>query len=605
MFEDNKGNSPFMLCVINNNYDFLFDVLLPEKKKNNIVKFDTQNKEGKTIIHLIILSKIFNKKEILIQLLNEGFNSSIRDNMQLLPIDYALLNKDNEIYEILKLNNGGDALLKKDKLLYNFYEDSDILFNESILDSSKYQQNDDLFDLVCNEFKYHGDKIHKVCVDSDFIPYNVQLIRGNILFKNILDTFNMQILENTNKQNFILIFNDYNYYNEIIFDNLKDAEIKFKEIFKLRTNNDWDEIKKNKTKFKTNLFRYYSFNYDYSKENDIFDYLKITINKLFIKKNLKYNGNYIVRDLIYYLSIKAYNNRFNSFVEQNSRNIIKNYKNKSINDAFIILTKIGNLIEAGKNSTNLEKKKLNYLINSYLDLIPFSIHKNDKKILQSVNEVNEEKGRITTFYYIENILKIFLGAIKNLDNLHPLDYIINSLGCNIIELEDENIEKIYLEKFLMNTGASNIKNIFKISESKNDVNFNPNNFKNRIILCHGTKIENILGILSEGLKISPAQAKFQGNIYGEGIYLSDSFEVSYSYSKNLFSNYDRAFLLLIEAAIESKEDHSIYKCDLNDYKYFNTTDGYKIIDLDQKIYSKGIIVINDSMNVRVKYIVEI
>ena len=605
MFEDENGNSPFMLCVINNNYDFLFDVLLPEKKKNYIDKFDSQNKEGKTIIHLIIQSKIINKKEILIQMLNEEFNYNIIDNKQLLPIDYALLNKENEIYEILKNKYEKDGILIEKKFLYNFYKDSDELFNQSIINSSKYQQYDDLFDLVCNEFKYYGDKIHKVCVDSEYIPYNVQLIRGNILFKNILHIFNMQILENTQKQNFILVFNDSNYNNEINYDNLKDAEDKFKEMFKLKTNNNWDEVKKDKTKFKTDLFNYYSFSYDYLKENDIFDFLKITINQLFIKKNLKFNGNYEVRDLIYYLSIKAYNNRFNSSVEQNSRNVIKNYKTKAVNDAFIILTKIENLIQAGKNNTNLEKKKLNYLINSYLELIPFSIYKNNKNILQSVNEIKEEKGRIATFYFIENILKIFMGAIKNLDNLHPLDYIINSLGCNIIKLEFENIEKIYIEKFLKNTGASDIKNIFKITESKNDVNFNPNNFERRIILCHGTKIENILGILSEGLKISPAQAKFQGNMYGEGIYLSDSFEVSYKYSKNCLSNDDRAFLLLIEAAIESKEDHNIYKCNLDDYKYFDTEDGYKIIDLDQRLYSRGIIVINDSMNVRVKYIVEI
>ena len=422
-------------------------------------------------------------------MLNEEFNYNIIDNKQLLPIDYALLNKENEIYEILKNKYEKDGILIEKKFLYNFYKDSDELFNQSIINSSKYQQYDDLFDLVCNEFKYYGDKIHKVCVDSEYIPYNVQLIRGNILFKNILHIFNMQILENTQKQNFILVFNDSNYNNEINYDNLKDAEDKFKEMFKLKTNNNWDEVKKDKTKFKTDLFNYYSFSYDYLKENDIFDFLKITINQLFIKKNLKFNGNYEVRDLIYYLSIKAYNNRFNSSVEQNSRNVIKNYKTKAVNDAFIILTKIENLIQAGKNNTNLEKKKLNYLINSYLELIPFSIYKNNKNILQSVNEIKEEKGRIATFYFIENILKIFMGAIKNLDNLHPLDYIINSLGCNIIKLEFENIEKIYIEKFLKNTGASDIKNIFKITESNNDVNFNPNNLKGELFYVMELKLK--------------------------------------------------------------------------------------------------------------------
>ena len=200
-----------------------------------------------------------------------------------------------------------------------------------------------------------------------------------------------------------------------------------------------------------------------------------------------------------------------------------------------------------------------------------------------------------------------MGAIKNLDNIHPLDYIINSLGCNIIELDEGFTEKVFIENFLKNTGAYtyNIKNIFKIIKSRQDINFNPNNFENRIILCHGTKSENILGILSEGLKISPVQAKIQGNAFGEGIYLSDSFSYSYEYSRINSSKDDRIFLLLIEAAINNIEDHSIHRTDLNDYKFIETKDGYKIIDLDMRKDSAGIFVIKDSMNVRVKYIVEI
>ena len=609
MIEDENGNNPFMLCAIKNNYDFLFDILIPEKK-NKTFEFDLQNKEGKTMIHLIIQSKIFNKKEMLLQMMKEGFNYNVKDNSQHLPIDYAFLNKDDEIYEILKNKYKDDGLMldeyKNKNFLINFYEDSDILFNESILDSSQYQQCDDLFSLVYKGCKYSEDKSYKVCADNEYIPYNVELIRGNVLyFDSLIICYKMQILENIHKGNFILVIKDRNNFSEINFDNLKDAEAKFKELFKQKTNNEWDNVKKDKTKLKTNAFKYYYFNYDYSKENDIFDYLKITINKLFIKKNLKYNDNYKVRDLYYYLSIKAYNNRFSNSIENNTRDIIKNYKIKALKDAVFILNKIENLVEQGKNNSNLEKKKINYLINSYLGLIPFSIHKNENNILQSVEKINEEKGRITTFYFIENILKIFLGAIKNLDNLHPLDYIINSLGCNIIELDDGFIEKVFIEKFLKNTGASNIKNIFKITESRNDINFNPNNFENRIILCHGTTAQNILGILSEGLKISPVQAKFQGSSYGEGIYLSDSFEFSYGYSKKDSSLGDRIFLLLIEAAIQNGEDHSEHFFNMNDYRFFETKDGYKIIDIDERKFNHGIIVIKDSMNVRVKYIVEI
>ena len=71
-----------------------------------------------------------------------------------------------------------------------------------------------------------------------------------------------------------------------------------------------------------------------------------------------------------------------------------------------------------------------------------------------------------------------------------------------------------------------------------------------------------MGILSEGLKISPAQAKFTGNTHGDGIYLSDSFRVSIIYTKNKTyygkdyyqinnkkNEDDKTFILLVEAAL--------------------------------------------------------
>ena len=603
MVEDENGNNPIMLCVIRNKYDFLFDALLPIKREtNNIKKFDLQNKEGKTVIHLIIQSKIYNKKEMLLQMLKEGFNYNVKDNNQLLPIDYAYLNKENEIIEILKKKYEKDNLIIETKLLNSFYEDSDKLINESILDSSKYQKSDKLFALVLKDSKYNGDNIHKVCIDNECIPYNVELVKGDINNINELSiVYQMQILENTKNQNFLLVFKNENEndYSEIRFDKLNDAEVKFKELFTQKTANNWDEIKKDRTKFKVNDLNIY-LNYDYSKESDIYDYLKISIDSLFITKNLIYNGNNKIRDLIYYLAIQAYNNIFKDTDEKNKENIIKNYKIEALSDAIFTLNEIENLIKAGKNYTNLEKKKINYLINSYLELIPFSIHQYDIDFLKTASNINEEKGRITSFYFIKNILKIFLGAIKNLDNLHPLDYIINSLGCNIIELEEKNIERFYITKFLKNTGANDIKNIYKITKSINDKNFNPKNFEHRFILCYETKAEDILGILSEGLKISSVQDNYGENSYGKGIYLFDSFIPPKNYSEK-----DRNFLLLVEASLNSIEDHDLYDSNLDSFDFYKTDDGYMIINLNKLKDNIGTIVIKDSMNVRVKYIVEI
>ena len=414
MVEDENGNNPIMLCVIKNKYDFLFDALLHIKREtNDIKKFDLQNKEGKTVIHLIIQSQIYNKKEMLLQMIKEGFNYNVKDNKHFLPIDYAYLKKENEIIDILEKKYEKDNLIIEKKLLNNFYEDSDILFNESILDLSKYQKSDNLYSLVLKESKYNGDNIHKVCTDNECIPYSVELVKGDINNINELSlVYQMQILENSKNTNFLLVFKNENDYNEIKFDKLNDAEVKFKELFNQKTANNWDEIKKDRSKFKNNDLNIY-LNYDYSKESDILDYLDKSLDSLFITKNLIYNGNNKVRDLIYYLATQVYNNIFKNAEEKDKKNIIKNYKIKDISDAIFILNEIENLIKAGKNYSNLEKKKINYLINSYLELIPFSIHQYDTDFLKTDSNIKEEKGRITTFYFIKNILKIFLGAIKN------------------------------------------------------------------------------------------------------------------------------------------------------------------------------------------------
>jgi hypothetical protein len=100
--------------------------------------------------------------------------------------------------------------------------------------------------------------------------------------------------------------------------------------------------------------------------------------------------------------------------------------------------------------------------------------------------------------------------------------------------------------------------------------------------------------------MSSLHNKNEENSYGKGIYLYDSFIAQKIYSEN-----DRNFLLLVEAALNSIEDHDLHFCDLDNYSFYKTEDGYKIIDLYEEKDYNGTIVIKDSMNVRVKYIVEI
>ena len=618
LIDDENGNDPFMKCVIKNNYDFMFDVLFDDKYKK-LISIDKTNNKGKSLIHLLLESNILNKNLMLLQMLKEGFIFNIKDNKGLCPIDYAFFSKDNEIFDILKNQYLKKELPLKIHLLYDFYKDSDLLYNESIQNLSKSNIGDKLVNLVYNEYQNDSNNIYKVCIDEEEIPYNITILKWNTNDNiNLCDKYLLQIIENIKTKKFIVIFLDKNLINEYDYYNLKDAKNKFNEIFKERTNNIWDVAKLDKFNFKAdNPDYYYYFGYDYSQELKIYEYLITKINNdSQIKMKIKYNENDNIKNLIYYLARKAFNDKLYNSDNNTKGEIFKKYKNKGIEEAIYILNQLEKII-INEEYYEAQKKEKAYLINCYLRLIPYSIHKNNDYTFESINELNEEKEKITSFYYIENIFKIFLGAIKNLDEIHPLDYIINSLGCHLIELKENTYEKECIKKYLKNTGANNIKNIFKITESINDTYFNPNNFHKRYIFFHGTKAENILSILSEGLKCSPVKPKFTDKFYGNGIYLSNSYDVSVKYTTDNLGYNDnmekkdkiakeKTFILLVEAALgEINSDYELHGLSILDIDFYTTKEGYRIILVDALPIKDTIIVVKDEMNVRVKYIVEI
>lgn len=60
---------------------------------------------------------------------------------------------------------------------------------------------------------------------------------------------------------------------------------------------------------------------------------------------------------------------------------------------------------------------------------------------------------------------------------------------------------------------------------------------NRMLLWHGTRGENIVGILQTGFRIAPSDARRTGAMFGEGVYFSDTFNKSFQYANT--NNYHR------------------------------------------------------------------
>ena len=65
-----------------------------------------------------------------------------------------------------------------------------------------------------------------------------------------------------------------------------------------------------------------------------------------------------------------------------------------------------------------------------------------------------------------------------------------------------------------------------------------------MLLWHGSRISNFVGILSQGLRIAPPEAPVSGYLFGKGIYLADMAEKSINYCRSYGS--EKALILLIE-----------------------------------------------------------
>jgi hypothetical protein len=478
---------------------------------------------------------------------------------------------------------------------------------------------------------------YQVCIDENNLPFSVNLVKKN--FNNLNQFTNdqklcLQIIKDINKDDeFLTITAENSDVKTFTFKDFITAQKKFKDLFKELTANDWDDVKYNRLNFKTNYTKYYIFDYTFEEENAIYDYLKITIKNLYIKKKSEYKNNKI-KNLIYYLLVKSYQNKFsideNTLnVEQNTKDIIQKYKSTAIIKAISILFDLKKLINLHYQDKTYIRKR-NYLINSYNDLIPFSKKINYLDEFNDYLNIDNEISRLTNYYYIENVLKIFLGAIYNLNNIHPLDYIINALGCKIEEMPkpqdngELTNEAEYIYNYVNSTNVTKIPitAIYKITESVNDKNFNLNNYDNRYIFFHGTKVENVIGILSQGLKISPVQAINTGKTYGTGIYLSDNFSMSLGYCSYLFRNFSnnrnninnnniKFFMFMAEVAvgqIGQFADTNVVNMTMNFDDYFISNEGYRIFKNSQNKsfgYGKGIIVAHEETNVRIKYLIEI
>ena len=74
-----------------------------------------------------------------------------------------------------------------------------------------------------------------------------------------------------------------------------------------------------------------------------------------------------------------------------------------------------------------------------------------------------------------------------------------------------------------------------------------------MLLWHGSRVSNFVGILSQGLRIAPPEAPASGYNYGKGIYFADLFGKSAHYCRGTTN--DDILIMLCDVAVNNHNDN--------------------------------------------------
>ena len=615
---DNKGNNIFFLCVIMNKYDLFNDILIKQKNidynrtnkegkslihyivsPNPFYSYQDTNflqtaikagfnpnikdKEGLTPLdyakknHFINMVKILsNKKEDIIEAEIKESNMDIDEEL-----------KDNINYNYIEVS---------DKY-YNKIIEPFIKKNVTAKDKSKILVTKDC-DLIVSNYHVYKD-------DNDIL-YNVHLskvkinkyVYGEFLF------YHMQLLVNDKRKMYNLItrwgrFGNDAQYQNTPFTDINEAIKEYNKIFLSKTGNKWEQIKLNKNDFERKPKKYILLNLTDKKPEifNIINYFNLELKNIFInisKENFeKYekNINPNTKELIHYLIKISFNQKIGNRDNCDTEGIysILYFSKESLDKGFNILIKLAELndrlLELKEernnlkiNEKNLEDENSPYnknirefheislkildLSNTYYEIIPFQNKRNYSVTpINDTKIIKEELDRLYSYTYIEDTLKLFLSSLYYNTKLDPINYIYRALNKKIIPLNldfysdnnnDKNIAKVLINYIALTKDRGNITNIFEIIDENENILGYYN--EKKILLFHGTETQNILGILSKGLLIAPIESKSSGSRFGSGIYLSDSFKKSLSYT----SNSNKKYILMVDTLLDK-----VYKINKN------------------------------------------
>jgi len=176
---------------------------------------------------------------------------------------------------------------------------------------------------------------------------------------------------------------------------------------------------------------------------------------------------------------------------------------------------------------------------------------NDQNILQ------QKMTLLQSMDDIETSLNLLMGESKPgkssspnlLTQVKKMEALNSNVPADIKALDHKSPHFQLISEYVMSgkKGGHSIAHVLKVTRWQDSVRFAPylkkrteitsNGRPHNLLLWHGSRISNILGILIGGLKIAPLEAPSTGWMFGKGVYFADVIDKSMNYTSTRSDHY--------------------------------------------------------------------
>ncbi|KAG2641532.1 poly [ADP-ribose] polymerase 1-like isoform X2 [Panicum virgatum] len=302
-----------------------------------------------------------------------------------------------------------------------------------------------------------------------------------------------------------------------------DAIKEFKRLFLEKTGNPWEAWER-KTNFQKQPGKFYPLDIDYGvkqapKRKDISEMKSSLAPQLLELMKMLFN-------------VETYRAAMMEFEINMSEMPLGKLTKENIQKGFEALTEIQNLLKNTADQALAVRESLIVAAsNRFFTLIP-SIHPH---IIRDEDELMIKAKMLEALQDIEIASKL-VGFDSDCDE--SLDDKYMKLRCNITPLPHDSEDYKLVERYLLNTHAPTHKDwsleleeVFSLDRDGelNKYSRYKNNLHNKMLLWHGSRLTNFVGILSQGLRIAPPEAPVTGYMFGKGLYFADLVSKSAQY----------------------------------------------------------------------------